>query len=175
MPAQPIKKPREIADEILNPYENHAGSLTHVPDGANGYTTVSKAFLYVLITDAINTDRAQHPTLKTEYNPDYKDVFGRHPEIWRTPLGALILTLAGEPVDIPRAREEVRRLALALEGTPEENVPDESVTYDLEAAVFPGTRDELDALSIRNVLSEATGIPPERIHLDHHPLDKEKP
>lgn len=45
---------------------------------------------------------------------DYFDVFGREPEAWRDPLGALRLTLAGEPVDISRARHEMEMLVQVL-------------------------------------------------------------
>lgn len=45
---------------------------------------------------------------------DYAQIFGREPEAWRDPLGALRLTLAGEPVDIPRARHEIEVLVLVL-------------------------------------------------------------
>lgn len=49
-------------------------------------------------------------------NRDYRDVFGRNPEPWRIPLGALRLTLTGEPakVDVPRAQAEVEELVKVL-------------------------------------------------------------
>ena len=42
---------------------------------------------------------------------DYVDLFGRPPEPWREPLGALRLTLAADDVDIDRAEcEELVRI-----------------------------------------------------------------
>lgn len=47
---------------------------------------------------------------------DYRGVFGSVPEAWRDPLGALILTLAGDPdeVDVRRAQVECRELTRVL-------------------------------------------------------------
>ena len=47
---------------------------------------------------------------------DYREVFGRTPEPWRGPLGALRLTLAGDPaqVDVKRAQAECEELVKVL-------------------------------------------------------------
>ena len=49
-------------------------------------------------------------------------VFGREPEDWRGPLGALRLTLAGDPdkVDVVRAQHEVEELVRVLNGVKEQ-------------------------------------------------------
>ena len=49
---------------------------------------------------------------------DYREIFGRKPEPWREPLGALRITLMGDPdkVDVPRAQAEVEELVRALNG-----------------------------------------------------------
>jgi hypothetical protein len=47
---------------------------------------------------------------------DYQEIFGREPEPWREPLGALRLTLTGEPVDVERARSECEALVKVLNG-----------------------------------------------------------
>ena len=50
---------------------------------------------------------------------DYKQVFGRNPEAWREPLGALRMTLWDEPTrewTIERARNEVEWLCRVLNG-----------------------------------------------------------
>lgn len=51
-------------------------------------------------------------------NRDYFEVFGRNPEKWREPLGALRLTLTGDPesVDVKRAQAEVEWLTRVLNG-----------------------------------------------------------
>lgn len=53
-----------------------------------------------------------------EYHGDYQEVFGRRPEKWRGPLGALRLTLTGDPdkVDVERAQAEVEDLVRVLNG-----------------------------------------------------------
>lgn len=47
---------------------------------------------------------------------DYSEIFGREPELWRGPLGALRLTLTGDPekVDVIRAQGEVEALVKVL-------------------------------------------------------------
>lgn len=47
---------------------------------------------------------------------DYSEIFGREPEPWREPLGALRLTLMGDPsaVDVRRAQHEVEDLVRVL-------------------------------------------------------------
>lgn len=49
---------------------------------------------------------------------DYSEIFGREPEPWREPLGALRLTLTGDPeeVDVVRAQHEVEELVKVLDG-----------------------------------------------------------
>lgn len=50
---------------------------------------------------------------------DYKQVFGREPEPWREPLGALRMTLWADPAPewtIERARDEVEWLCRAMNG-----------------------------------------------------------
>ena len=50
---------------------------------------------------------------------DYKQVFGRNPEAWREPLGALRMTLWGTEMGGPmidRARDEVEWLCRVLNG-----------------------------------------------------------
>lgn len=49
---------------------------------------------------------------------DYREVFGRAPEAWRGPLGALRLTLAGDAseVDVSRAQYEIEELVRVLNG-----------------------------------------------------------
>lgn len=52
---------------------------------------------------------------------DYKQVFGRNPEVWREPLGALRLTLwadsaSGPEWTIARARDEVEWLCRVMNG-----------------------------------------------------------
>ena len=52
---------------------------------------------------------------------DYSDIFGREPEPWREPLGALRLTLADEsatPWQIERARAECEALVKVLNEHP---------------------------------------------------------
>lgn len=51
---------------------------------------------------------------------DYGEIFGREPERWREPLGALLLTLTGDPekVDVERAQEEVEELVKVLKQRP---------------------------------------------------------
>lgn len=55
--------------------------------------------------------------VKHDYK-DYYEVFGRDPEPWREPLGALRLTLTGHPdtVDVTRAQHEVEWLTRVLNG-----------------------------------------------------------
>ena len=48
---------------------------------------------------------------------DYREVFGREPEPWREPLGALRLTLAGDTLDVERARSELEALVKVLNGS----------------------------------------------------------
>lgn len=60
---------------------------------------------------------------------DCSEIFGREPEPWREPLGALRLTLAGAPshVDVERAQAEVEELVKVLnENPPAERVAKES-------------------------------------------------
>lgn len=47
---------------------------------------------------------------------DYFEVFGAYPETWRGPLGALRLTLTGDPdkVDVVRAQHEIEELVRVL-------------------------------------------------------------
>lgn len=49
---------------------------------------------------------------------DYRSIFGRNPEPWREPLGALRLTLAGDAdkVDVVRAQHEIEWLTRVLNG-----------------------------------------------------------
>ena len=53
---------------------------------------------------------------------EYSRIFGREPEDWREPLGALRLTLAGDPdkVDVVRAQHEVEELVRVLNGVKEQ-------------------------------------------------------
>lgn len=60
-----------------------------------------------------------------EYNysdHDYFEIFRTYPETWREPLGALRLTLTGDPatVDVVRAQHEVEELVRVLNGVKEE-------------------------------------------------------
>lgn len=50
-------------------------------------------------------------------NSDYRSIFGRDPEPWRSPLGALRLTLTGDPadVDVARAQHEVEELVKVMD------------------------------------------------------------
>ena len=61
-------------------------------------------------------------TVRQDDNKDYRGVFGREPEDWRGPLGALRLTLAGDPdkVDVVRAQHEVEELVRVLNGVKEQ-------------------------------------------------------
>ena len=54
--------------------------------------------------------------LSEEAFEDYREIFGRNPESWREPLGALRLTLAGDPeqVDVKRAQAECEELVRIL-------------------------------------------------------------
>jgi hypothetical protein len=47
---------------------------------------------------------------------EYREIFGREPEPWRAPLGALRLTLSGpaSAVDVERAQVECERLVRIL-------------------------------------------------------------
>lgn len=60
--------------------------------------------------------RTEITDMRVEANADYREIFGRDPEVWRHPLGALILTLAGDPekVDVVRAQHEVKELTRVL-------------------------------------------------------------
>lgn len=51
---------------------------------------------------------------------DHSEIFGREPEPWREPLGALRLTLSGDPecVDVTRAQAEVEELVRVLNAHP---------------------------------------------------------
>ena len=53
---------------------------------------------------------------------DYQEIFGRRAEGWREPLGALRLTLMGDPdkVDVVRAQHEVEELVRVLNGVKEQ-------------------------------------------------------
>lgn len=53
-----------------------------------------------------------------DVNADYREIFGRDPEPWRGPLGALRLTLMGnsEKVDVKRAQAECDELVRVLNG-----------------------------------------------------------
>lgn len=58
----------------------------------------------------------------TDPDSDYIEIFGRRPENWREPLGALRLTLSAEnpqPWDWERAREECEWLVRVLNGVDE--------------------------------------------------------
>lgn len=61
---------------------------------------------YKIVVECIESVRDQ----------DYREVFGKSPEPWREPLGALILTLAGSPddVDVRRAQIECEELTRVL-------------------------------------------------------------
>lgn len=53
---------------------------------------------------------------------DYREIFGRNPEPWRVPLGALRLTLAADVPqewDWERARDECEELVKVLNGVTE--------------------------------------------------------
>ena len=65
---------------------------------------------------------------------DYSDIFGREPEPWREPLGALRLTLTGpaESVDVERAQHEVEVLVRVLEAA------DAVVTVEMIAEALHG-------------------------------------
>jgi len=58
------------------------------------------------------------PCSLCERDADYREVFGRVPEAWRAPLGALRLTLTGDPahVDVARAQAECEALVRVLNG-----------------------------------------------------------
>lgn len=64
--------------------------------------------------------RESTPTFSINVDPDadYREVFGAAPEPWRAPLGALRLTLAGDPaqVDVARAQAECEELVRILNG-----------------------------------------------------------
>lgn len=72
------------------------------------------------ITDELSRLR----TMEAEYSDDeddwsdYRSIFGRNPEPWREPLGALRLTLAGDAdkVDVVRAQHEIEWLTRVLNG-----------------------------------------------------------
>lgn len=53
-----------------------------------------------------------------DWKNDYREIFNRDPEPWRVPLGALRLTLTGDPatVDVVRAQHEVEELVRILNG-----------------------------------------------------------
>lgn len=65
---------------------------------------------------------------------DYREIFGRDPEPWREPLGALRLTLTGDPcfVDVMRAQNECEELVRILN---ERSVIDLSNEYDRVAVI----------------------------------------
>ncbi len=54
----------------------------------------------------------------TPWKREYHSIFGRNPEPWREPLGALRLTLAGDAdkVDVVRAQHEIEWLTRVLNG-----------------------------------------------------------
>lgn len=56
----------------------------------------------------------------------YRDIFGRDPEPWREPLGALRLTLVGDPdtIDVVRAQNECEELCRVLN----ESIPFDKLT-----------------------------------------------
>lgn len=56
--------------------------------------------------------------MDTEDMEEYREIFGQYPEVWREPLGALLLTLATDVVDIDRARIEARELSRVLNEFP---------------------------------------------------------
>lgn len=53
---------------------------------------------------------------ETDPNADYIQIFGRAPEPWRVPLGALRMTLWADDAacDVKRARVEVEELVRVL-------------------------------------------------------------
>lgn len=53
-----------------------------------------------------------------DWKNDYREIFNTDPEPWRQPLGALRLTLRGDPatVDVVRAQHEVEELVRILNG-----------------------------------------------------------
>lgn len=53
-----------------------------------------------------------------DWKNEYREIFGADPEPWRQPLGALRLTLTGDPatVDVVRAQHEVEELVRILNG-----------------------------------------------------------
>ena len=64
---------------------------------------------------------------------DYSDIFGREPEPWREPLGALRLTLADEsttPWQVERARAECEALVKVLNEHPPADQGKPQVTDD---------------------------------------------
>lgn len=66
---------------------------------------------------------------------DYKDVFGREPEAWRTPLGALRLTLWDDSKpewQLQRARDEVEWLTRVLNEADGPNYPVPMLEMGLE-------------------------------------------
>lgn len=74
----------------------------------DGIGTEAVGIIRMLVSDVM---------AEAELNADYRDVFGRNPEPWRTPLGALRLTLAdesGPPWQLERARAECEELVRVL-------------------------------------------------------------
>lgn len=64
-----------------------------------------------IIASAING------TLFGDDDTDYREIFGKNPDRWRVPLGALLLTLADEtapPWQLARARDEAEELKRVL-------------------------------------------------------------
>lgn len=72
---------------------------------------------------------------------DYSDVFGREPEPWREPLGALRLTLWDEsapPRQVERARMECEALVRVLNERPPADQGKPQLTDDYDAGYAEG-------------------------------------
>ena len=70
------------------------------------------------MTEPMDSDEIRYWYGPTEEGPsNYQQVFGRKPEAWREPLGALRLTLhdqSAPPWQLQRARDEVEWLVQVL-------------------------------------------------------------
>lgn len=80
-----------------------------------GYGDVTFAEDVDELTDAVLAAMSATEITDEQANADYREVFGKDPEPWRGPLGALRLTLAGDaPWTLERARGECEELVRVL-------------------------------------------------------------
>lgn len=78
---------------------------------------------------------------------DYSEIFGREPEPWRQPLGALRLTLTGDAakVDVERAQAEVEDLVKVLnQHPPVEPDWEYGISSGHGSVNYVGTRERVD-------------------------------